>query len=45
MKSVEYRIWARSFVKNKGNFTALVKIRNIIRNLKINYKTLDLFDK
>jgi hypothetical protein len=34
MKSVEYRIWARSYVKHKGNFLKLVKIREIVRNLR-----------
>ena len=34
MKSVEYRIWARSYVKNKGNFTELCKIREILRKMK-----------
>jgi Heme/copper-type cytochrome/quinol oxidases, subunit 1 len=35
MKSVEYRIWARSYVKHKGNYEKLSKIREIIRNLRI----------
>ena len=30
MKSLEYRIWARSYVKHKGDFMALEKIRNPI---------------
>lgn len=34
MKSVEYRIWARSYVKDKGDFLALNKIRNQIRIMK-----------
>ena len=34
MKSVEYRIWARSYVKHKGNFSKLYSIRDIIRKLK-----------
>ena len=34
MKAVEYRIWARSYVKNKGNLTELSKIREILRNMK-----------
>lgn len=34
MKSVEYRIWARSYVKHKGNFLKLVKIRETVRNLR-----------
>jgi hypothetical protein len=31
MKSLEYRIWSRSYVKNKGNFIELSKIRDILR--------------
>lgn len=34
MKAVEFRIWARSYVKHKGNFDRLQKIRIIIRNLR-----------
>jgi hypothetical protein len=34
MKSVEYRIWARSYVKHKGNFDKLSRVREIVRNLK-----------
>ena len=34
MKAVEFRIWARSYVKFKGNHERLVKIREIIRNLR-----------
>jgi hypothetical protein len=34
MKSVEYRIWARSYVKHKGNFLKLEKIRETVRNLR-----------
>lgn len=34
MKSVEYRIWARSYVKHKGNFEKLTKIRDLVRKLK-----------
>lgn len=36
MKSVEYRIWARSYKKNKGDFHKLYKIREIVRNLRKN---------
>ena len=31
IKAVEYRIWARSFVKHKGKFEKLHKIREKIR--------------
>lgn len=34
MKSVEYRIWARSYVKHKGNFNKLKEIRDIVRKLR-----------
>ena len=34
MKSVEYRIWARSYSKHKGDFSKLSAIRDIIRKLK-----------
>ncbi len=34
MKSVEYRIWSRSYSKYKGDFDRLCKIRDIIRKLK-----------
>jgi hypothetical protein len=34
MKSVEYRIWSRSYTKYKGNFVKLNKIRDIIKKLR-----------
>jgi LAGLIDADG endonuclease len=34
VKSLEYRIWARSYAKNKGDYTKLFNIRIIIRNLR-----------
>lgn len=42
MKSLEYRIWARSYAKDKGNFLALNKIRNSVRVMKAKYITLNL---
>lgn len=36
VKSLEYRVWARSYTKNKGNYTKLYSIRNIIRKLRNN---------
>ena len=36
VKSLEYRIWDRSYVKNKGNYKELYKIRNMVRNLRKN---------
>nr|YP_010455109.1 hypothetical protein NYK79_mgp39 [Porodaedalea mongolica]UUA03951.1 hypothetical protein [Porodaedalea mongolica] len=34
MKAVEYRIWARSYLNDKGNYLALRKIRDNIRIMK-----------
>ena len=47
MKSFEFRVWARTYVKHKGNFTKLNEIRNKIRIRKLgstllNYKSKDL---
>jgi len=47
MKSFEFRVWARCFVKHKGDFNKLHEIRNKIRNRKLgttilNYKTKGL---
>jgi len=44
MKSLEFRIWARCFVKHKGDFSKLNEIRNKIRSRKLgttilNYKS------
>ena len=36
VKSLEYRIWARSYVKHKKNYERLYEIRNTIRNLRKN---------
>jgi len=35
MKALEYRIWARSFIKHKGNFNELNKIRNLVRDIRL----------
>jgi hypothetical protein len=35
MKALEYKIWARSFIKFKGNFNELNKIRNLIRDIRL----------
>jgi LAGLIDADG endonuclease/Cytochrome C and Quinol oxidase polypeptide I len=40
MKSLEYRIWSRAYVKHKGDFLALNKIRNQVRKMKSNKYTL-----
>ena len=34
VKSLEYRIWARTYHKYKGNYTKLSEIRDIIRKLR-----------
>jgi hypothetical protein len=44
MKSFEFRVWARCYVKHKGDFTKLNEIRNKIRSRKLgttilNYKS------
>lgn len=44
MKSVEYRIWARSYVKNKNDFTALDKVRQIMRGMRKRYQTMDILN-
>ena len=36
MKSVEFRIWARSYIKHKGDYEALTKIRDRLRLMKKN---------
>nr|QBM31544.1 hypothetical protein [Arthrobotrys musiformis] len=42
MKSVEYRIWARSYGKYKGDYLKLSETRNILRKLKT--KLLEISD-
>ena len=44
MKSVEYKIWARSYTKHKGKYEKLSAIREIIRNLKKNLVGIHKFD-
>ena len=34
MKSLEYRIWARSFSKKNKNFESMLKIKNLMRNIR-----------
>lgn len=34
MKALEYRIWAKSFIKHKGNFDRLDKVRKLMRKIK-----------
>jgi hypothetical protein len=35
MKALEYGIWAKSFINNKGNFEKLNKIRNLVRDIRL----------
>lgn len=44
MKSVEYRIWARSYTKHKGNFNKLSEIRDILRKLKTKLMEIKYFE-
>ena len=34
MKSVEYKIWSRSFNNHKGDYFQLVKIQKLLRGLR-----------
>lgn len=34
IKSLEYRIWSRSYIKNKGNYVKLSVIRDFLRKLR-----------
>lgn len=34
MKSIEYRIWSRSFKNNKGDFEKLYKVQELLRKLR-----------
>jgi hypothetical protein len=36
VKSLEYRIWARSYAKNKGDYNKLYSLRDLIRKLRKN---------
>jgi hypothetical protein len=45
MKSVEYRIWARSYNKHKGDFVSLNKIRENIRIFRKSNQSLEIFNK
>ena len=42
MKSVEYRIWARSYAKDKGDYNKLSNIRDMVRKLRT--KLLEISD-
>ena len=41
IKSLEYRIWSRSYTKHKSNFIALNNIRNHVRILRLRRNTLE----
>ena len=34
VKSLEYKIWSRSYIKHKGDYKKLSNIRNIIRKIR-----------
>ena len=34
VKSLEYKIWARSYNKNKGNYDKLVTVRCLLRKIR-----------
>ena len=36
VKSLEYKIWTRSYTNNKGDYTKLLKIKNMLRELRKN---------
>jgi hypothetical protein len=35
MKALEYKIWAKSFLKFKGNFNELSKVQKVIINIRL----------
>jgi hypothetical protein len=43
MKSVEYKIWSRSYLKHKGDFTNLSKVRDIM--VKLRTKLVEIIDQ
>ena len=45
MKSVEYKIWARSYGKHKGNYDKLLSIREIVRKMKTKLVSISDFEK
>jgi hypothetical protein len=45
MKNPEYKIWARSYVKNKGNYDKLFLVRETLRKMKEKLLEIDLFKK
>ena len=36
VKSLQYRIWARSYSKNKGDYVKLHKVRDMVRKIRKN---------
>ena len=43
VKSLEYRIWARSYIKNKGDYDSLKNIRDLVRKLRKNLLEIKKF--
>lgn len=39
VKSFEFQIWSRSYIKDKGNFHELQKVRNVMRSARNKHKT------
>jgi len=44
IKSAEYRLWARSYKKSKGNFKELAVIQQRLRNMRNKHKIVDYFE-
>ena len=40
VKSLEYRIWARAYIKYKGDFNKLLNIRDTVRKLRKNFSDI-----
>ncbi len=45
MKAVEYKIWARSYLKDKGSYENLVSIRETLRKFKEKFLEISRFEK
>jgi len=45
MKSVEYKIWARTYVKHKGDYNKLLDVQSRIRMMKSNLVEIQDIDK
>ena len=45
MKSVEYKIWARTYAKHKGDYCKLLDVQSRMRMMKSNYREIQDIDK